>query len=324
MTATTLTANAIFGLGSEWRRDVSAAPVSANSAEVVANLAGQVAAHYGGVASFNVWEYNVPLYLADASTPRYDVAYHDWQGTGSTPPQLYDEAYGAHFRGVPIPPGAYAAAGTDAAIAVYDVAGDKMHELWYVDKAPTNQVVVPPRAAWGGRLDDVSRAAGFYPHSMGTSATGMCLPGGVLYLEEMRRGLIGHALTLQVVEAAASHLYSYPAQRSDGFNPDGVPNRPTEGQRFRMDPTVASFSIGLHPIAALICEAAKTWGFIVTDKSGSVAVVAEDGDVRRRATGGTSNPWDEFMGGKQPYEIMAGFPWHRLQALPLDWGKPAA
>lgn len=59
--------------------------------------------------------------------------------------------------------------------------------------------------------------------------------------------------------------------------------------------------------------------FIVTDKSGAVAVSAESGLLERQRTG--SNPWDRYLGGGG-WATFRDFPWGELEALPLNYGKP--
>ena len=45
------------------------------------------------------------------------------------------------------------------------------------------------------------------------------------------------------------------------------------GTRFRLDPSVNVDKLQLHPVAKMVARAAQTYGFIVTDQSGAVAVV---------------------------------------------------
>jgi hypothetical protein len=54
----------------------------------------------------------------------------------------------------------------------------------------------------------------------------------------LQRGEIKHVLGIALVDAEKWSIYSYPANRSDGYNPTDAPNRIPEGLRFRLDPTV--------------------------------------------------------------------------------------
>jgi hypothetical protein len=79
-------------------------------------------------------------------------------------------------------------------------------------------------------------------------------------------------------------------------------------------------ALPLHPLAKMIAKAAQTYGFIVTDKSGAVAVVTENGAAVKAKTG--VDPWKRILGKTPSWLLMKGFPWDRLQALPKDYGKP--
>ena len=71
----------------------------------------------------------------------------------------------------------------------------------------------------------------------------------------------------------------------------------------------------------MIAKAAQTYGMIVVDRAGAVAVIAESGNGDLAATG--VNPWNTLLGGIPAYNQLKGFPWAQLQALPVDWSKPA-
>ena len=307
-------AGAIFGPGSEWRRDVSDAPLHPDSAALVAGLVGQVSRYYG-TAAFNVHQYNTSLVVADRDTPRRDVAFDDCQDKGYVPEQLYSPRAGAHFADVPIPDDAVPAAGTDAQLTVLDPDSDQLWEFWQARRTDDGWA-----ACWGGRIDDVTNSPGWFPDGMGASASGLATVGGMVRIAEARAGEVDHALSLALPEVADWSVVSWPAQRSDGWNPDAEPHRIPEGLRLRLDPTLDVDSLQLTPIAAMIARAAQRYGFIVTDRSGAVAVVAENGAPAEQVTG--EDPWGALLGDAADYEVMAGFPWDRVQALPLDHGRP--
>ncbi len=72
----------------------------------------------------------------------------------------------------------------------------------------------------------------------------------------------------------------------------------------------------------MIAKAAQKYGFIVTDKAGCTAVVAESPAAAIAATG--VDPWKALLGSTPSYSVMKNFPWDKLQALPKDYGKPSA
>lgn len=305
----------VFGSTSEWRRVITDAPLAPDSEAMVADLVRQVEQHYGGVAGLNASDYANSFVTAPEGTERVDVRFDDCQDKGYTPEQLYDEAAGAHFADVPIPEGAVPSRGTDGQLAVWDPATDQLWEFWRTSRRGDDWY-----ACWGGRIDDVSTSPGFFPDGMGSAATGLSYTGGMVRLEEARTGGIDHAMSLNLVDLAAYDVVSWPAQRSDGYNPDGVPHRIPEGSRLRLDPSVDVAALGLHPLAEEIARAAQSYGFIVTDKAGAVSVAAEAGDGVRAATG--TDPWPELLGGTPNHEVLSGFPWARMQVLPMDYGRP--
>ena len=303
----------VFTSASFWEQSIRSAPLASNSSVLVADLAQQVAVRYNGNAAFNDWDYGVGFRTVGPDVPRIDIEWYDCQNKGYIPTGVFDGA--AHWRGVPIPKDAVVAPGTDKNLTIWSPSSDQLWEFWVTEKTATGW-----RACWGGRMDNVSKNPGYFADGFGTTATGLSHAGGMVSIEEVRAGRIDHAISLNVVEAAAWHVFSWPAQRSDGYDPNGTNTIP-EGTRFRLDPSINVDALALHPIAKMIAKAAQEYGFIIQDKGGAVAVVAETGYSAQVATG--SNPWETLRAGAPAHEVLAGFPWDRLQALPFDYGKPA-
>lgn len=299
-----------FGSGSVWRTDISAAPLAANSRAMVDHLAATVYDRYAGIAAFNAYQYNNSYYVAPNGTPRVDVGFDDCQGKGHVPDGLLGP--GGHFTGVPIPAGAVPSPGTDKALSVYSPESDQLWEFWVTTQSGSGWT-----ACWGGRIDDVSSSLGFFNGSFGATATGLASTGGMVRLADIRSGSIEHAMSLAITNPRVFTELSWPAQRSDGFDhhPDSVP----EGTRLRLDPSIDVRSIGLHPVAEMIALAAQKYGFIVVDKAGAVAVIAESGAPEEAATG--QDPWSAILGATPDWQVMGNFPWDALQALPRDYGR---
>jgi hypothetical protein len=270
--------------------------------------------HWGGVAAFNYDVYSLAFYTVDRHVKRKTVKFDDCQHKGYVPPQLYAPGSGP-FLDVPIPRHARPARGTDGSMAIWDRSSDQLWELWQARKAPDGW-----HACWGGRIDRASTDPGYFEDYMGVSGSGLALSGGSVGIREAGSGAIKHAMALQLIDVANWSTFSYPAQRSDGYLPPDTPNAIMEGQRFRLDPSVDLDRLDLTPLAKTIARAAQKYGFIVTDQSGAVDVVAESGLGLARETG--VNPWDKIMRGVPGYEVLENFPWDRLQALPVDYGKP--
>ncbi|RLV49922.1 hypothetical protein D9V37_08570 [Nocardioides mangrovicus] len=304
-----------LGSANAYRLDVSNAPLNSDSAGMVANLTSQVTSYYGGVAAFNVWNYNTTFYQAAASTPLQRVIWDNCQNKSYTPSLLYTVSAGAAFVDVPIPADAVAASGTDAELAIWSPSRDKLWEFWKAKKSSDGW-----HACWGGRIDSWSTSPGYFTNGAGATATGLPVASGAIGITEAQAGSINHALNLVVINAANYATYSYPAQRSDGNQAVGTAHAIPEGTRFRLDPTLDVDSLKLTPIAKAVAKAAQKYGFIVSDKGGSVGVQAESGTGVATVTG--TNPWNALMAGVPAYNIMKNFPWSRLQALPMNYGKP--
>ncbi|WP_147455933.1 DUF4124 domain-containing protein [Nocardioides mangrovicus] len=280
---------------------------------MVRNLAAQVSSRYNGVAAFNYSQYNTSVYTVPATTPRADVVWDNCQNKSYTPSQLYSGR--AHFKSVPIPANAVPATGADGELSIWSPSTDQFWEFWKAKRVNGQW-----HACWGGRIDHASTSAGYFADGMGASATGLAVAAGSIGIRELQKGRITHAMNLLVVNAAAYYHYSYPAQRSDGWDPSNNPDAVPEGIRFRLDPRVNISQLHLTRIGRIVARAAKTYGFIVTDKGGAVAVQAESGTSLAHARG--RNPWGRLLGGTPGYDVLRNFPWKRLQALPMDYGKP--
>ncbi|MEZ0491251.1 DUF4124 domain-containing protein [Kineococcus sp. TBRC 1896] len=299
-----------FSAESVWRQDISDAPVADNSAAQVAEIAEQVESRHDGVAAFNVNRFQVSFYTVGPDQPRVDVDWDDCQKKGYTPKGLLGED--GQFTDVPIPDDAVPAAGTDGQLTIYSPETDQLWEFWKAEKTDSGTW----QACWGGRMDDVSRSPGYFDGGFGSSGTGLGLAGGMVWVDDARSGTIDHALSLQLTAARHWKTFSWPAQRSDGNDRDE--DAVQEGTRLRLDPDVDVDQLGLTPLAAMIARAAQKYGFIVTDRAGSVAITAESGQELAQ-----DNPWPALMGDAKSYEVMAGFPWEDLQALPRNYGKPS-
>lgn len=309
--ATTAPVVGVFGLPSFWRTSIRTAPVAPESAAVVADLTKQVSSHYGGNAAFNNGAYSASFYTASPSTPRIDVAFYDCQHKGWTPAILFSGP--AHFRSVPVPANAQAAPGTDKELTIWSPSSDQLWEFWQFEKTATGY-----RACWGGRIDNVSRSRGYFLDGAGATATGLAHAGGMIGVAEAQAGKITHAIELNVIDAATFTKFAWPAQRSDGYDPSGT-HLVQEGARFRLDPALDVASLRLHPLAAMIARAAQEYGFVINDKGGAVAVIAEGGQATVNAGG--ADPWTKLLNGTPSYAMLKGFPWSKLQQIPLGYGK---
>jgi hypothetical protein len=133
-------------------------------------------------------------------------------------------------------------------------------------------------------------------------------------------GEIRHVMGISLVDTETWKILSWPANRSDGYNPNGAPNRVPEGLRFRLDPRVDVDALRLHPVGRTIAKAAQVYGFVLWDKAGGISLRAENPKASTRK--GLPDPYVKLFNGTPAYALLEGVPWERLQFLPMDYGKP--
>lgn len=288
---------------------IDKAPLAANSEQSIAHLASQVRDNWGGTAATNAYEFNGAVNIATPKTPRIRVGFHNCQKKPSTPAGLYDGP--KYFVNVPVPANATAARGSDGEMSIYSPATDQLWEFWQMRRGTSGW-----EACWGGRIDKVSSNIGQFAFPYGVSASGLAMAPGLIGIDEARRGTINHAMYLAVLDSHRWDKFSWPANRSDGISTN--PNVLMEGQRIRLDPTINLNDYNLTPFGRMVAEAAQKYGFIISDRSGAVAVATQDGRAEQARTG--INPWGTLLGGPA-YSALKNFPWDKMQALPKDYGK---
>ena len=209
---------------------------------------------------------------------------------------------------MPIPRNAKPAPGADGHLTIWQLA-DRAHAaggrarrergVWHAD--------------WGGAIRNVSKSPGYYTasawpgatHNWGATASSLPVIGGTMLLSELRRGRIDHALALNLPAPRADE-FAWPAQRTDGTGPaTALP----EGARIRLDPTVNVDDLGLPKLGRMIARAAQRYGMVVRDQTHhGTSLWAE---VPTSASRGLST----YLKDKTPADVLANFPWDRMQVL---------
>jgi hypothetical protein len=285
-----------FARDSFWNRPLPRrAPRDARSRRLVATLVAQVRDQRPWI---NSWQYSSPVYVVGRRQRRVRV-------TLDRPSSALGEA----FASVPLPRRARPARGSDSQLVLHQPSTDTMWEFFKLERRRDGW-----HAAWGGRMTGVSSSPGWFTEkNWGATATGLPLVGGLITLDDLRRGRIDHALALGVTRAR-SYVWSWPARRTDGATPD--PTAIPEGARFRLDPRLRLKRLRLPPLTRMIARAAQRYGIVVRDKTGS-SVTFEAEDATRFAVDPYYAPGGWFGGGS-PSALLERFPWRRLQALRLD------
>ncbi|MES2296660.1 MAG: DUF4124 domain-containing protein [Pseudomonadota bacterium] len=300
----------MFAATSFWYTPIPAnAPLHPNSAGYVSDFQRQIRTYYGNV-TINTSAYASPVYTAQADTATVQVRVWDCQNKGYT-----DAGLAQQWSAVPLPSIAAPSDGTDGEMTLYQPSSNSMWEFWQ-----TRKVNGQWQACWGGRMQNTASNAGIWPGSYGTTATGLPFLGGQITAEELSRGEIRHAIGIALVELESANVVSWPAVRSDGYNPNHAANRIPEGSRFRLNPSVSVDALAIHPVAKIIAKAAQKYGFVVWDKAGAISMRVQN--PKSYTMQGKTDPYITLFGGTANYAILNGFPWGSLQFLPKDYGKP--
>ncbi len=214
------------------------------------------------------------------------------------------------LRAVPIPADARPSPGPDQELTIYQPATDRLWELWEARRTPRGW-----EAKWGGAMDDVRGSPGYFSSRSwpgaesywGASATSLPLAGGTMLIGQLERGQIDHALAIALPYTRADE-YAWPAQRTDGTDPD--PNAIPEGARLRLDPSLDIARLHLPPVVRAVAVAAQRYGMIVRDQTGGEAVAF----YAETPTTGV-DPYSRIFGGVAPYDLLKYFPWRYLEVL---------
>ena len=305
-----LVTDKVFSPSSFWYTPIPQnVTLASNSAELAKELVRQKTQYYGNV-TINTSSYASPVYTVDEKSLRIKVTQWDCQKKG-----YLDSGLKKQWASVPIPIYAKASAGSDMEMTIYQPSTDTIWEFW-----KARQVDGQWQACWGGQLENASKSNGVFPKYYGTTATSLPFLGGQITAEELTRGEIKHAIGIALVDTDHWNVISWPANRSDGYNPSKLPNRIAEGQRFRLDPSIDVDALKISRTAKIVAKAAQVYGFVVWDKAGSVSLRAQN--AMTYTSQGMANPYPALFENKPNYAVLNGFPWDRVQFLPMNYGKP--
>ncbi len=186
----------------------------------------------------NTTSYSVPIYTVSADQPTVRVTL----ASARSEPALQEA-----WSEVPLPPEAQPAAGSDGTLVLWQPSTEKLWEFWRLAHGSEGW-----QASWGGAIENVSSSSGAYePASWsgansywGASASSLSIVGGLITLEDLKRGQIDHALALGIPNVRAG-VYASPAERTDGKDPSRL-SLP-EGAHLRLDPSLNLASLHLPP-----------------------------------------------------------------------------
>ena len=307
-TETRLPGAELFAVDSVWNAPLPAdAPVDPASPRLMAALKQE--AERERLARNGPWiqtsSYSTPIYRVPADQATVPVVLDNTRSWARTLSRA--------LRAVPIPPDAQPAAGTDAQMTIWQPSTDRLWELWKARREGDEW-----HAAWGGAIERVSQSPGYYTADSwpgarsfwGATATSLPVAAGTMTLAELERGRIDHALALNLPSLRAD-AYTPPAQRTDGedADPDSIP----AGAHLRIDPRLDVRSLYLPRLTEMMALAAQRYGMIVRDQTHhAIGFFAEDPTPTGRS------PYRALMDYRYPNELLARFPWDRVQILRMD------
>lgn len=276
-----------FAVTSPFNVPIKARPnIDPNSTAMVARVARDRQAYA------NLTEYGIPIYTASATTPRVRVTCAmegDW---GVCPLSM---------QPMPIPVDARPSSGSDGALVVIDPATNTVGEYWQAQPAGAQWT-----ASWGA-VNSLS-GSGWGGASTGAGASKLA---GVIRVDEIRRGVIDHALVVQTDNVCA-RTFRAPALKTDGLSTriDCIP----EGARIQLDPSIDLTKItGITRAERAVARALQVYGGYVIDRGGAPLSIGFE-----RASDATSDyPGATYAeaGLRWDYYGMPRVPWHRLRVL---------
>ncbi len=215
---------------------------------------------------------------AQASFPHPGNVYSSQSATGWVLPVSYDRLVNpkrppAYAR---VPRGARPAPGTDGHLAVRQLDG-RVLETYGAIRLSSGDIV-----ALNYHVTDSAGSGDGYQN--GVTASMVPVYAGVITEAEVEAGRIDHAVKLLAPAALLAPWFTYPALAIDrGALSDDPPygGALPMGARLAIPPRVNPADLGLTTrLGRMIAAAAKTYGFIITDRGGGGITIAVEQDVR--------------------------------------------
>lgn len=199
--------------------------------------------------------WTVPVYYADATTPKQTVALTASWAAART------------MAGVPLPATAQPDPSGDGHMMVVDRSNGCEYDFWKATKA-TNGTW---SASWGNTL--LTTGDGRYPNGLSARGSGFGLGAGLILPDETNAGQINHALVFSY-DNPKSGGPVWPATESDGVSTlsGAIP----EGARVQLDPTLDLNSLGLTPWQKTIARTLQVYGMILGDHGGGLSLYAQN------------------------------------------------
>lgn len=230
--------------------------------------------------------WSVPVYFADASTPRRRVRLTArWRAARA-------------LHSIPIPRRAIPDPEDDGSIAIVDRSTGCEYDFWQFKRKRGRW-----SASWGNSIR--TDGTGVYPYGLSARASGFALTAGLLWPEDLAGSSIEHALAFSYDFTKAGGPVT-PATETDGVtrSRDAIPI----GARVRLDPTLDLNTLNLNRYQLMIAQALQRYGMILVDSGGGVSIYA------RGPRGAARGTWNGLLPGRT-YPPLDAIPVHRLQVM---------
>lgn len=291
------------------------APVATNSSQLVGDILRQIAENpqrtprKPGVWMSATHDYGTPIYTVPRDQPTVRVKH----------PAADNPSFQAQIEEVPLPPDAQPQSGTDGNLVVWQPSTDTMWDFWQLRKNALGEW----EAAYGGRMQNVSQHEGQWedpplgPGKYGASATSIALLAGAPRIEEMKRGVIDHAVDFAIRGAQGYDGWCWPARRTDPQHVRRTTDAIPAGTRFRFPANLDLSQYNLTPFGLMWARAIQKYGMVLRDSGDGFGFWGEDWTP----TG--VDPYPALWQNQWPDEggVFQNIPWDKLQALAQPPGK---
>jgi hypothetical protein len=278
-----------------WRNQPLAddAPIKANSAVLRDELVDQVrdslampSPPQNAGAWVNTTSYAAPVYVVPPGQPTVRV--DDPENRA---------ALQAQWDQVPLPADAQPSQGADAELTVYQPSTNTLWDFMGMRKDGNGNWV----AHYGGRMTNVSQHQGHFEdpplgpgRGYGATATSIAFLAGMQRIEELKRGVIDHAVDFGVMTPRGRDGWCWPAQRTDRSLSSRAPEAIPAGTRFRLPASLNIDSLPLTNYAKIVARAVQKYGMVARDSAGLHVFYAEN------PTPYGSDPYGTIFGGRYP------------------------
>jgi hypothetical protein len=257
---------------SPWNTPIGSNPkLDPNSKALIGDF--ESSSQYGEHLDVNIEGYSVPLYWADANTPRVEVVCRVG-GHGFTG----DNGMNATAR-VPLPANAAPDPESDHHLLIVDRTTNTEYGMWdfSVDGGTYLCGLGAMQDLNGSGVRPLADTASPWWEAHGPRACGFGLIAGLIRPEEIKAGIIEHALVVAYPHIR-SGLFVSPASTAQASNGVGAePNRGIPcGGRIQYDPNIDVESLPVSRAGKVILRALQRYGAYVGDYSGAISLYADN------------------------------------------------